>query len=341
MTQAKILTEKACEQLERGYYFFEDVMDTDILEFPSIREVSYDEEFKNLQESIHHYGIQTPIQLSYDSSLKKLKILAGARRVRAIERIRLASEDKQVYLPALLLVSDQKSQTAQLDESVSLVVSNLMAKSLSQIEKMRCYKTLLDKGMTKKEIARCCGKDRKTVERSLQLSQFDDKALEFIEENEKAGNLKARNVEIIGQNLKNALKEAKKKIVEENKDKGSATEGELAGKLEEVELPKEQEESIRDSAFSVLQQEVRRREASRQPKSEAEKIALKEKRENKRVIDLRGLENALKAEFDGGQITRIIAIIDHLSQIDKEPSATEQVASGFRESKETMGAVLQ
>jgi ParB/RepB/Spo0J family partition protein len=204
MTQGKILALNTCEDLQAGYYYFEDILSMDILEFNNYRKVTFDADFQALKDSINDHGIKVPVQISYDTTKKKFLVLAGERRIRAVEQLKMEAPDKITTLPTLVLVCDQRADVTDLDLTVTSVVSNLMSKGLSQVDKMRCYKKLADKGMTKKEISRCCGKDRKTVERSLQLAQFDDEALTFIESSEKSGLLKARNVEIIGQKLKNA-----------------------------------------------------------------------------------------------------------------------------------------
>lgn len=327
MSEEKTLHLAACGRLADGYHFFDNLAATSELHFQNYRKVVFDSDFIALKESIADHGIRVPVQVSYQPSKGVLRVLSGERRVRAVEQIRLESPDLEVRIPILLRVCED-SPEKELDLTVTSVVANLMAKDLTQVDKMRCYKALLATGMSKKEIARCCGKDRKTVERSLELAQFDEEALGFIEEHEKSGLLKARNVEIIGQKLRNALIEAKKDSLPDDVEELSSKE--IKEKIQEMPLPEAKEYEIRNSAFRVLQEEVRRREEAKLPKSEAEKIAVRELRENRRLIDIREVRLALEMSFDEEEIGRVLAVLNRLNLEAKGPTSTEQVQEDFK-----------
>lgn len=330
MKPGRVLSPEACRQLEHGYYFFEDTADGDFLNFDNFRAVAFDEEFQQLKLSIQEQGVKVPIQVAYDSHGNRFKVLAGERRSRAVAQLR-DEGDSAVALPVLVHVGDQRVADFDLDTTVTAVVSNLHSQELTQVDKMRCYLALHQKGMTKKQIAFCCGKDRKTVERCLQLAEFDHDALAFIEEKEKSGLLKSRNVEIIGQKLKKSLDdallaEAKAALPEaEQQDKRL-----IKQKAKEVALPEEKEKEIRDAAYKVLQEEVKRRQEVKKPKSDATKELMKRKREDARRIDIQELQSALRKDaFSDEQIQRIVAIVDDLHNAGRGETATAIVSQDF------------
>ena len=323
--EARILSSKVCSTLETGYQFFEDTYEIKDLTFDNYRPMVFDESFEALKDSIKAHGVRVPVQAVYNNVKKAIIIISGERRARAVEQLRNEGHEPLPKLPVLLF-SGQTSPEQELDSLVTSVVSNLMAKELSQVEKMRCYKMLQDKGMTKKEIARCCGKDRKTVERSLFLSEFDENTLSFIEANENEGLLKARHVEIVGQKLKKSLDGAEKEEIDAN---GLPKEKNNSEGQERRFIPAEKEAEIRDAAFNVLEEEVRRRQELKRPKTPEEKHLAKELRESMRKVNVDHLKTALFEEFDEGVVTRVIEILDQVANIHRDLTPTQVVTSDF------------
>ena len=327
MAAGKILAEQVCRDLSTGYYFFEDVLDLEPLEFQNHRTISYGEDFDALVDSIKDHGVRIPIRATYDVGKEKIIVIAGERRTRAVTRLRELDPDGEYKLPVLLYVGDLRVKDTELDQTITSIVSNLMTQELGQVDKMRCFKMLYDRGMSKKEIVRCCGKDRKTVERSLQLAEFDHEALEFIEDKEKQGLLKARTVEIIGQKLKKSLNDVKRKDAPESQvsEEGPAVPVDAVIKAE----PDPREREIRDAAIEVLREEVRRRSEAKKPKSDEEKQLIRQKRENSRRIDIIQLREALDKEFPEDQVQRILDIVDEVYRADQVPSPSKQIAMQF------------
>ncbi len=335
MKQGRILAEKTCHDLEPGFYFFEDVLSVDILNFDNYRVVFFDEDFAALKESVGAQGVKVPIQIAFDTHSRQLTVLSGERRARAVSELRAAGVEN-VHLPCLVRVGDRRMADIDLDNTITAIVSNLHSQELTQVDKMRCYQTLFEKGMSKIEIARCVGKDRKTIERGLQLREFDDEVLDFISEKEKLGLLKSRNVEIIGQKLRKSLDDAKLEVLRAELPESERDDPTIwKTKIKQVELPKDQEEAIRGAAYQVLQEEVKRRESAKQPRSDEDRIEQRTRRADVRRVELSKLSHALEVEFDAEQIRKILAIIDELDQSLRKPSSTSIVMKDFAQVAET------
>lgn len=324
-SEPRILVRKSCAGLEPGFHFFQDLMETDELVFTGLRRVDEtSEDFSHLKESIRLHGVRVPVQLSYDQDQGILRVLAGERRIRAVRAIRLEQAEAPVLLPALVSTGQGRAVDTSLADTITVVVSNLLQPELSQVEKMRCYRLLHEKGLNKKAIALACGKDRKTIERSLQLAEFDEDVLAFIEEHERHGLLKARHVEVIGQKLRQSLT----KLDQEQAERLAAT---TADSPEQERLCSDLEgkrREVRDAAFHVLQEEVRRRREAKQPRSDMEKLAARERRENTRRVDMRALRSALEEGFSEDEVERILGIIDELDQ-SRDPGATQTITADF------------
>jgi len=315
----------SCKSLEFGYQFFEDTFSIDDFTFDNYRPMAFDASFEALKASILAHGVRVPVQATYDSASDRIILIAGERRARAVQQLRDEGVDPLPRLPVLVYTGAQTPE-AELETVVTSVVSNLMSKELNQVDKMRCYKLLSDKGMSKKDIARCCGKDRKTVERSLYLAEFDEKTISFIEANEGDGLLKARNVEIIGQKLKKTLDVAEQDNIEKLESSGEPLP--VTGHEGRV-LPEDKEAEIRGAAYNVLQEEVRRRKEAKRPKTDQEKLEAKVLRENVRKLNVEQLKESLLKEFDESTTLRVLELVDEVASMDKAPTATQVVSADF------------
>ena len=291
-TKIRIYNPNVCKEWGIGTYYFEDVFELDqLVSGPWSRGMGHDEAYETLKESIRECGVKVPLQASFSLKDEALTITSGHRRYHAVKDLLKEEGAKPIRLPLVVTVYDGHIDSEVLSQTLTAVVSNLMRKDLTQVEKMRCFKLLADQGLSKKDIARALGKDRKTVERSLHLGAFDEPTLEYIEEKEQEGLLKARHVEIVGQKLNESLK----KYGENDKE----VEPEKLGQL-------------RSAAKKVLEEHVRRREELKKPKSPE-------------------LKEALKDLLEPDLLSKVVSIIAELDQRKGKASETALVTEAFQE----------
>ncbi|MBQ47854.1 MAG: hypothetical protein CMP10_10395 [Zetaproteobacteria bacterium] len=346
------LTLNACTKLPLGLHLFDDIEEFESLEFDNPRQVIEDAEYDALVDSIRAQGINTPIQIFFDTSKQTFTVISGERRVRAFLKIKEEQPEDDIKIPVIVSVADGSNEKVETHQRINSVLSNHLSAQLTQVDKMRGYKLLRKKGLSIREIARICGKDRKTVERSLQLAEFPDDVLKFIEKNEEF--LKARHVEILGQKLRQSIRDLEVKHLSDYKEKDPSKKKESpelktaadtseneekappvnSAPVQKKQKPKVSNKEIKteiskldtkqkeklDSVISKLRNEAMEalqtavdRKKNKKNKTEEQKAEEKKVKLYSRKFDIRDLKKALEDKFSAEDILEIVKIVDNVN----------------------------
>ncbi|MGH2627705.1 MAG: ParB/RepB/Spo0J family partition protein [Anaerolineales bacterium] len=114
---------------------------------------------EGLADSIRHVGILVPLLLRQGSE-GTYRLVAGHRRLRAAQAIGLPT------VPAIIRdISDQEARTVQ-------VVENLQREDLSALEEAQGYRSLLELGLSQREVGERVGRTQAHVSATVRLLEL-------------------------------------------------------------------------------------------------------------------------------------------------------------------------
>lgn len=125
-----------------------------------------------LAASIRQHGLIQPLVVTpHPNHAGKYLILAGHRRAAAAASIPLEQ------VPCVI----RHEAGAVGDHLALMLVENMQRRNLTPVEKARAMQKLIDRGMTKADVARRIGVSQATVNTYVMLLELDDEALKEIE----------------------------------------------------------------------------------------------------------------------------------------------------------------
>ena len=132
----------------------------------------FDEEsLKELSLSIKEHGIIQPILVRKEGS--KYKIIAGERRFRAAQQVKLER------IPAIVVNVENDGQIIEIG-----LIENIQREDLNPVEVARAFKQLIERfGYTQDKLALVVGKSRSAVANTLRLLHLPDNILDALRDN--------------------------------------------------------------------------------------------------------------------------------------------------------------
>jgi ParB family chromosome partitioning protein len=132
----------------------------------------FDEEsLKELSLSIKEHGIIQPILVKREDN--KYKIIAGERRFRAAQQVKLER------IPAIVISLNNEGQAIEIG-----LIENIQREDLNVVEVARAFKQLIEKfGYAQDKLAQVVGKSRSAVANTLRLLNLPGKILDALRDN--------------------------------------------------------------------------------------------------------------------------------------------------------------
>lgn len=135
------------------------------------RQFFNEESLKELSLSIKEHGIIQPILVRKEGS--KYKIIAGERRFRAAQRVKLER------IPAIVVNVENDGQIIEIG-----LIENIQREDLNPVEVARAFKQLIERfGYTQDKLALVVGKSRSAVANTLRLLHLPDNILDALRDN--------------------------------------------------------------------------------------------------------------------------------------------------------------
>lgn len=268
-TKASILDPRKVAELEPGDYRFDDVLLPELLTEDNDRVIkTYGEPFQDLMESIRSAGgVRQDISLFYDPTIGKILIKAGHRRTKAVIRLRNGSLPFHASLPAKIRIPRPDCvEKDSKEQEVVAVISNFQKEDLKGVERARSIARLTKAGLSIAEISRLMGVNRKTIERSINISLLpEDFQMMMLENSDKVTEREAIRIA--------TLYKVKQTEGMGEQDARALIEGELAlviGGMKSAESPKkEKQENIVKINIELLEAKMK---LEKIPANVAEKI---------------------------------------------------------------------
>jgi ParB family chromosome partitioning protein len=130
-----------------------------------------DESLAELASSIKEHGVIQPILVTKEHN--KYKIIAGERRFRAAQQIKLER------IPAIIVEVTSENQVIEIG-----LIENLQRENLNPIEVAMAYKQLIEKFQYSQDsLSKVVGKSRSAVANTLRLLNLPDEVLEALGKN--------------------------------------------------------------------------------------------------------------------------------------------------------------
>jgi len=121
--------------------------------------------------SIKEHGIIQPILVRKEGS--KYKIIAGERRFRAAQQVKLER------IPAIVVNVENDGQIIEIG-----LIENIQREDLNPVEVARAFKQLIERfGYTQDKLALVVGKSRSAVANTLRLLHLPDNILDALRDN--------------------------------------------------------------------------------------------------------------------------------------------------------------
>jgi ParB family chromosome partitioning protein len=133
-------------------------------------------ELHDLESSIRANGLLQPVTVRADSSGLQFFLIAGERRLRAVQRLGWPE------IPAIVREAGEVDDKAQLTLAL---VENLQRSDLNPIEEGEGYQQLITQfSLSQQEVADVVGKDRSTVANTLRLLALPSQVRRMVREGE-------------------------------------------------------------------------------------------------------------------------------------------------------------
>ena len=130
------------------------------------------EKLEELAKSIKEYGIIQPIIVRKIVSLGKYEIVAGERRFRASQIVKLSK------VPVIEI------ESSNIKSFELAVLENVQRENLNSIEEAEAYNNLIDiYSYTQEELAEKLGKTRSAISNKLRLLNLPEKVKQMVREN--------------------------------------------------------------------------------------------------------------------------------------------------------------
>ena len=123
------------------------------------------------EESLKEHGIIQPILVKREDN--KYKIIAGERRFRAAQQVKLER------IPAIVISLNNEGQAIEIG-----LIENIQREDLNVVEVARAFKQLIEKfGYAQDKLAQVVGKSRSAVANTLRLLNLPGKILDALRDN--------------------------------------------------------------------------------------------------------------------------------------------------------------
>ena len=139
---------------------------------------------ESLANSIKTVGLQEPIRLFEIEETGEQYVISGHHRLEALKRVKRDPDFSHQIFQAFVMSGDKDTYNSQ-KVAISSVLSNMLRTNLAIVDRAEAFAKLKRTGMSAAEIAKVVGKDKRTIEMTLNVALLPKEIKTYIKENPK------------------------------------------------------------------------------------------------------------------------------------------------------------